>query len=294
MVIPKHALLAALLAVVSMSLVPVLIRSSDANEFTIGLVRLAIAVTLVSPYIWWRQTPNLSGKQWLGLLVVGLVFGTHWLLYFISIKWSSASIAAIAVSTYGIHLLLLQWLIKKQAIKPLEWVAVFLCFIGCILVAPSFTLSNQITLGLLIGIVSGFFYACLPLMHQNLMAIPTFTRAWGQFTFALLIFLPSIPWSNWELSTSDWWGLIVLGVVCTVIGHSLWVKSSSELPAIITSLIYYLYVPIAMVSSFVFLRESITLTMVAGAGCIIVANVFTAFMAWRRMVRQTAQLKVST
>ncbi len=294
MVIPKHALLAALLAVVSMSLVPVLIRSSDANEFTIGLVRLAIAVTLVSPYIWWRQTPNLSVKQWLGLLVVGLVFGTHWLLYFISIKWSSASIAAIAVSTYGIHLLLLQWLIKKQAIKPLEWVAVFLCFIGCILVAPSFTLSNQITLGLLIGIVSGFFYACLPLMHQNLMAIPTFTRAWGQFTFALLIFLPSIPWSNWELSTSDWWGLIVLGVVCTVIGHSLWVKSSSELPAIITSLIYYLYVPIAMVSSFVFLRESITLTMVAGAGCIIVANVFTAFMAWRRMVRQTAQLKVST
>ena len=287
MIVANRALFAALLAVVSMSWVPVLIRSTSANEFTIGLVRLMIAVAVVSPLLFFKQRPQLQPRQWLGLLLVGIVFGAHWLLYFISIKSSSAAIGAIAVSTYGIHLLLLQWFIKKQPIRPLEWLAVLLCFVGCLLVAPNFTLSDQVTLGLLVGVVSGFLYACLPLLHQRLLSVPTFTRAWGQFTFALLFFLPTIPWSNWQLAAGDWWSLAVLGVVCTVIGHSLWVKSSSELPAIVTSLIYYLYVPIAMVTSFLFLDETITLGMIAGAACIIVANVFTAVLSWRRVNRVT-------
>lgn len=285
-----RAMLAALAAVVSMSLVPVLIRSSAANEITIGIVRLSIAVVLVSVWVFWRRRPNLTLSQWRHLLIVGIVFGLHWLFYFTSIKWSSAAVAAIAVSTYGIHLMLLQWLVNKQVIRPLQWLAVVLCFVGCLLVAPEFTLADKATLGLLIGIVSGFFYACLPLLHQRLIAVPTFTRAWGQFLFAMLVFIPFLPWANWQLSTGDWWGLVVLGVVCTVIGHSLWVKSSSELPAIATSLIYYLYVPIAMTTSFVFLQETISPTMVLGASCIIVANVFTAVMAWQRSLK----LKQST
>jgi len=276
-------LAAALLAVLSMSMVPVLIRASHANEITIGIVRLTIAIILLTPVFFFRQLPCLSARQWFGLLTVGLVFGCHWLSYFVSIKWSSAAIAAIAVSTYGIHLLLLQWLVKGQRIRLLEWLAVFICFGGCILIAPNFSLSDKVTLGLLVGIGSGFLYACLPLLHQNLMAIPTFTRAWAQFLFAILIFIPFVGTANWRLSANDWWGLLVLGAVCTVIGHSLWVKSSSELPVIFTSLIYYLYVPIAMITSFIFLQELITPTMIAGAACIIVANIVTATLAWRRI-----------
>ncbi len=283
----KTAAIAALLAVLAMSLVPVLIRSSNANEFTIGIVRLLVAILVVSPIIFYRQFPRLKVNEWRGLVVVGLIFGAHWLLYFISIKWSSAAIAAIAVSTYGIHLLLLNWLFKKHTIRPLEWLAVFLCVGGCVLVAPKFSLSDKLTLGLLFGVVSGFFFACLPLLHQTILSVPTFTRAWGQFLFAGLVFLPFFGAANWDLSQQDWWGLLVLGVVCTVIGHSLWVKSSSELPPIFTSLIYYLYVPIAMVSSFVFLQESITVNMMLGAACIIAANSFTAILAWRRSAMLT-------
>lgn len=284
----SRALLAAFAAVLSMSLVPVLIRISSANESTIGVVRLCIAILLVSLWVAWKQklrlfAKQLSRKEWLGLVMVGVVFGLHWLLYFVSIKWSSAAVAAIAISTYGIHLLLLQWLVKKQTVRPLEWFAVVLCIAGCVLVAPNFSSNDKVTLGLLIGVVSGFLYACLPLLHQNLLHIPTAVRAWGQFLFASIIFLPLLPFANWNLSANDWWGLLVLGVVCTVIGHSLWVKSSSELPAIATSLMYYLYVPIAMTTSFLFLNETISTTMLLGAGCIISANVFVAVFSWYKL-----------
>lgn len=288
----NSAIITGLLAILTMSLVPVLIRSNHANEFTIGLVRLAIAVVLITPLVFLKNPPRLSRRQWGGLFMVGFIFGLHWLLYFVSIKWSSAAVGAIAVSTYGIHLLLLQWWVKKQPILPVQWLAVLLCFAGCILVAPSFSFSDKVTLGLLIGVVSGFLYACIPFLHQNLLAIPTLIRAWGQFLFSFLFFIPFIPWSNWDLAESDWWSLLVLGIVCTVIAHSLWVKSSSELPAIATSLIYYLYVPIAMVTSFIFLGEALSAGMIAGAACIIFANLLTAMLAWRR--RSTSVSKKGT
>jgi len=87
-------LIAALMAVLSMSLVPILIRSASANEVTIGIARLAIALVLLSPVIFFRQSLQLSVKAWLNLALVGIVFGAHWLSYFVSIKMASASMAA--------------------------------------------------------------------------------------------------------------------------------------------------------------------------------------------------------
>lgn len=281
-------IVAALLAVLSMSLVPILIRSTSANEVTIGIVRLAIAMAILSPVILFRQRSGerglreLSAGDWLRLLLVGLLFGIHWLLYFISIKWASASIAAVAVSTYGIHLLILNRFVKNHVVRLTDGLAVAACFAGCVLIAPDLDLQNRVTLGLLVGIASGFFYACLPFMHQSLMHVPTGTRAWGQFAFACLVFVPLFPLSDWTLTPGDWWRLLVLGVVCTVIGHTLWVKASSELPAVLTSVTYYLYVPIAMVSSFFLLNEQLTASMVLGAVLILGANITTALLTWQR------------
>lgn len=287
--ITPRLLITALLAVISMSLVPLLIRSTNANEITIGLVRLAIAITILSPVVLQQNIfRDLVRRDWLGLLVVGLVFGGHWLTYFVSIKMSSASIAALSISTYGIHLLILNWLVKGHSIRPVDWSAVLLCLVGVILIAPAFDLQNQVTLGMLVGIFSGFLYACLPLLHQRIIQVPTMSRAWGQFFFASLVFLPWSAYSNWDLTTGDWWRLVTLGLVCTVVGHTLWVKCSSELPPVITSVAYYLYVPIAMVGSFIFLGEEITPGMIVGAGFIISANLSIALLAWRRSRRLLA------
>ncbi len=276
-------ILTALLAVLSMSLVPILIRSTSANEFTIGIARIITAIVLLTPFVFFKkEKKSITFADWKSLAIVGAVFGAHWLTYFVSIKTANASVAALSLSTYGIHLLLLNWAFKKQQIRPIEWIAVAMCFLGCILIAPSLNLKDKMTIGMLIGIFSGFLYACLPLLHQKILHVPTMTRAWGQFLFAGIIFFPFIGKSDWNLSIDDWWYLLALGVVCTVIGHSLWVKVSSELPAVITGVVYYLYVPIAMITSFWLLNETITPIMIAGAICIVGANMMIAVMTWRR------------
>lgn len=284
--VTPRLLLTALLAVISMSIVPLLIRSTVADEVTIGLVRIGIALSVMSPLILVQGTlRGLSRHEWISMTLLGLVFGLHWLAYFTSIKMAGAAMGALSVSTYGIHLLMLNRIFKGVSIRPGEWLAVLVCFVGVVLIAPGFDMRDQVTLGMMIGIASGFLYACLPLLHQRIMQVPTFGRAWAQFAFAGLVFLPLVTTTHWELSAADWGYLLALGLVCTVGGHALWVKSSSELPPVVTSLVYYLYVPLAMISSFFLLDEEITLHMLMGASLIVFANVSIALLAWWRSRR---------
>lgn len=284
---------AAVFSVLSMSLVPLLVRTTQADEFVIGIVRIVVTLLFLTPIILRRPALRaLTRKQWALLVLIGVIFGVHWLTYFISIKYSGASISALALSTFGIHLLIMNWLFNRQRLQAGEWIAVLVCFIGCVCVAPSFDLTDQTTQGLLIGIFSGMVYATLPLIHQRLRSVPTLIRAWGQFTFASLIFVPLLPWAKWSLLTfDDWWRLVALGIICTLIGHSLWVKVSTELPAVMTSVIYYLYVPIAMVASFWLLDEPIDAPMIVGAILIIGGNVAAALMAWQRQRRFFGQIE---
>lgn len=262
-----------LLAVCTMSAAPVLIKSTSANEITIALARLLIATLCISPFVLYRKRlASLSRQQWLWMLLIGAVFAAHWLTYFVSIKLSTASIGALAISTFGVQYLFLAQLLNGERTSPVEWFAVVVCLAGCIIVVPEFNLRHEHAAGMLAGVVSGTLYAALPLLHQRAAAIDNTTRTWGQFAFALLCVLPLLPTSDWSLKASDYYQLALLGVVCTVIAHGLWVKVTTELPAIYPAVIYYLYVPLAMLSSAYFLNETMSGRKLLGAALILGAS----------------------
>ena len=281
--VPFRLLLLSILAVLCMSAVPVLVKSTSANEFTIAVARLIIAVAVMSPLVLWRKRLSaLSRAEWQALVLIGLVFIIHWLTYFLSIKLSTASIGALAVSTFGVQYLFLAWLFNGEQSGLVEWLAVLCCLVGCVVVVPEFTLESGVTQGMLVGVFAGTLYACLPLLHQRAKNIDTVTRAWGQFSFALLFLIPFLGYTDWQLTTNDYYKLLTLGILSTVIAHGLWVKVSTELPAVFTSLVYYLYVPMAMVSSAWFLDEEMTGRKVIGAILILGSSAWITFYRWRK------------
>lgn len=274
----------ALVSVFCMSLVPVLVRSTIANETTIGVVRLLIAAGGFTPLILvQRKHKPLSRRDWGFMLLIGLVFAIHWLTYFISIKLSSAALGAMAITTYGVQYVLLAWVFNGESIRPVEWLALGTCFSACLVAAPELDLDNSVTLGIAIGVVSATFYAALPLLHQRIQHVDATTRSWGQFSFALLAFACLWPYTDWHLQSGDWRNLVLLGVVCTLIAHSLWVKASTELPAVFSGLIYYLYIPLAMLQAVWFLGEEMTASKLVAMAMILGAGVtVTAFRWYRR------------
>lgn len=281
--ITKSAIFSAIVAVMLMASVPVIIKLISANELQIGIIRLLIGAVVLFFFLRLKQYRwRLSYHEWGVLLLLGCLFGLHWYTYFKGIKLSTPSIAAIGVGTFGIHLVIMSHLFLKQPIRSSDWLAIALALFGLYLVVPTFEWQSEYFQGLVYSVVSGMFYACLPIIHQKASQIPNNVRAWGQFSFALIPFLFFGHSMQWELLTAfDWKGLIYLGIIATLVAHSLWVKATTELPATVTSMIYYLYVPVAMLLSFWFFNESFDLQKIVGAGIIVLANLITIVVRWK-------------
>jgi drug/metabolite transporter (DMT)-like permease len=266
-------------SVLLMSIVPVLIKWIQVNPTTIGIVRLAVAFTgmLLFSFAFRKKViANKNDLKWLVLL--GAVFAIHWYSYFVSIKLATASLAAIGVATFGIHLLILSSLIKGEKIVTTDWLAIALSIGGILIASPSTQINPAELNGFLLAILSGFLYACLPLINQRIGHLATHTRAIGQFGFALVGFLILLPSADFEISSNDWLGLLVLGILSTLIAHTLWIKVTTELPSNLTAVIYYTYIPISMLLSMLFLAEVLTWQKIVGASMIITANILVVIL----------------
>jgi len=252
---------------------PVLIKKVTANAVTIGLVRLSIATLFMYLiFIGVKRLKALDKKDWKALALIGLVFGIHWISYFYAVKVSTPSIAILGLTCFGIYLILFGWIFQGKKPGVFEWLTVLMAVGGNLLIVPEFSLSNDITIGLLIGLGSGAFFAMLPILQQRNAHILSYTRAFGQYGFGLLFFGLFAFQADFELPTNDWYYLITLAIVCTVGAHTLWLRATTHLPNASSSLIYYISIPVAMLVSYLFLNEPMPLNKVLGACLIILAN----------------------
>jgi drug/metabolite transporter (DMT)-like permease len=273
-----NLILLSFLSIVLMSIVPVLIKAVNANEITIAIVRLAIGALGIVVLAKSKQQQLLRREHLPWLLLLGVVFSLHWFTYFKSLKMSTVSLGAIGVSTFGVHLLFLNRIFFKEKLKLVDFAAVLLALGGVVLVTPDSGISPEHFNGFALAMLSGFFYACLPIINRKANHLTTEQKAFGQFGFGLLLFAWFIPMGNWQLTSFDWFGLITLGVVCTLIAHTLWIKVSSELPNSLTATVYYFYVPIAMAFSYFLFDEVLTWQKVTGAALVICANVMVVLV----------------
>jgi drug/metabolite transporter (DMT)-like permease len=254
--------------------IAVVVKFVSANAITIGIARLAITVVILLPTLAiTRRLKGISSADIRQLAVMGVFFALHWLAFFFGIKIGSASIATVGLSTYGVHLVVLGWFFNRSKVTGIDLLVLALAVAGNILVIPEFSIHNEGVIGLGLGVLSGFFYAFLPILQQRNAHLPALTRALGQFVFGLVVFLLLWPLSNWDLSAHDWLGLLFLGIMCTLVSHTLWVRVTTMLSTKTTSVIYYLYIPVSLALSVVVLGEHVNFAMVVGAGLIIAANV---------------------
>jgi len=281
----------AAIALVLFACIPVVIRYISANPFTIGIVRLVIATTGIGLVMRDRAALRVLPPADLARLgFIGFCFAAHWLAYFFAIKASSAAIGTIGLSTYGIHLLILGAIFGNSRFGVVDALAVALALAGTTLTVPELSLKNDSTLGMLLGILSGFFYATLPILHQRWAHMSSPVRAFGQFAVALALFLFFLPMARWDLRAIDWAGLAFLGLGSTLVGHGLWVGVTTRLKPSTTSIIYYGNVPIAIALSVLVLGEPLT-PRIAGGAALIVGGSIIGLVAQTWRARRESRLQ---
>lgn len=210
------------------------------------------------------------------LLLLGVLQAGTMLSYFVSVKYTTVSIAVLLLYTAPIYVTLLSPLTLKEGITWHSLSALVLSLAGVILViqpsAVLYDIDSMYLIGLGCGLISGLLYACMILTSRYLKDHYTGTAqaAWA-IVITLTIFLPYSAAISWGVLLNNLYLLILLGLLPTAASLTLYFSGLAYVRAQNASIIALLEPISAVVFAFVILSQPITLTILAGGALILLS-----------------------
>jgi drug/metabolite transporter (DMT)-like permease len=233
-----------------------------------------------------KTTLSISFKN-SGLLYIlqGILLAVHWWSFFLSIQISSVAVGLVTFSTFPLFVTFLEPLFFKEKIVMKNIVLAGMVFIGIVFVIPEYNFSNNITKGAIFGIISGFTFALLALVNRkNTKTSNSIAIAFYQNLFAcIFLIVPAIMLNDTLPKLDDLPNLILLGVVCTAIAHTLFISSLSFIKAQTASVITGLEPVYGIILAFLILHETPGIRTLAGGLIIIGASIVASMQAWQKI-----------
>jgi drug/metabolite transporter (DMT)-like permease len=165
----------------------------------------------------------------------GAILALHWISFFAAIQIANVAIGLLGYAAFPVFVLVLErrFLVKEASYR--DGATALLATVGLAALVPDFSWSSSATRGLALGLVSGFTFAWLTVRNRRLVADqPAMRIALWQNAFAAAWLFPIVAIAD---SASKWPRpadvglLIVLGVACTALAHTLFIASMHRVSA---------------------------------------------------------------
>ena len=213
------------------------------------------------------------------VLISGVLMCLHWVLFFYSISLSTVAIAIVAVFTYPMQSIFLEYFITKRPIEKSYLYLSMFVIAGVYLLSPDFSLQNSQTLGLLIGLLSGGMLATRNIMSRNLIEkYSPNTIHVSQVLISGILLLPFAFSESYDQIKVNFIPLASLGIFTTAVGHLLLMKSLQHFSATEVGLLNGAQPVTAIVIAF-FLVKEVPSTQVFVGGVIILTSVL--YSGWQ-------------
>lgn len=229
----------------------------------------SIALTLLLPLA--GGGASARRFEW-KLLVSGALLASHWLAFFQAIQTASVAVALVGFASFPLFVLLAEAVLRQRRLRRSEWATAAVVSAGLLLVVPELSWANRIVQGLAWGTVSGLTFALLAVLNRELGArhrasvIALWQNAGAALcVLPLLAAAPGLPDARALLL------LVVLGVVCTALAHTLFVRSLRVVSAHTASVVAALEPVYGIVLAFVLLGETPSARTLGGAVLIVAA-----------------------
>ncbi|MDC1227305.1 DMT family transporter [Algibacter sp.] len=207
------------------------------------------------------------------ILLSALLLGTHWVTYFYALKLSNVAIGMLSLFTFPVITALLEPLFTKTKLNPIHILLALMVLLGIYILAPDLNFENTYIKGILIGVFSALCYALRNLILKRHIHKYDGTVLMMQQVLIVSIFLLPVMFKR-DISNiqSQLPYLIILGLVTTAIGHSLFINSLKHFSVSTASIIGSAQPIFGIIIAFIFLKEVPTLNTFLG-GSLIIATV---------------------
>jgi drug/metabolite transporter (DMT)-like permease len=215
-------------------------------------------------------------RSLVALAALGPLLAVHWTTFFLSVQASSVAVALITFATFPVFAALLEPPLFRERLRAADVLLALAALAGVVVLTPGFTLGDRATQGVLWGVASGLTFALLSLLNRKLVRHhASVTLALYQDAFAAVALLPFVLVERPSVTARHLLLLLVLGVLCTAVAHSLFIAGMHGVKARTAGMITCLEPVYGAVLAALFLGEVPTVRAAAG-GLIVLGVAFYA------------------
>ncbi|WP_146088850.1 DMT family transporter [Neolewinella xylanilytica] len=222
------------------------------------------------------QRAEMTGRDWLTIITLGVV-GYYLASYtdFLGLQYLSASMERVILFTYPTLVLILQRLVFGTRIRPVQWGATLLCYLGIVVAfaGSDFGIGTNFLRGAALVFLSGLLYSTYVIGSGRLA--PRIGNV--RFTSLALVTAAIAVICHVSVSSEPVLGLpkmvyayaVVMAIFCTVIPSYLVTEGIKRLGAGDAAIVGAIGPVATVLLEYYFLGEIMTVLQAAGAACIV-------------------------
>lgn len=215
----------------------------------------------------------------------GVLLAAHWIAYFISLQLSSVALAMLSMFVYPVITVVLEPFYLKKRFRPIQIPVALLALAGIYILMPAFDINNDNTLGVLMGLLSAFFYAA-----RNLLLKKHATTEDGlvvilhQLLVVVILTTPFLFFQQVSFTTlkTEWYYLLFLGIVTTAMGHTFFVKSLNYFSVSTVSILSNFTPVVGILLGIAFLNETPSGNILLGGSLILITAILEVWLSRRK------------
>jgi drug/metabolite transporter (DMT)-like permease len=223
------------------------------------------------------------------LLGVGGIIALHWVFFYGSIKYANVSIALVCFSAVGFFTALIDPLLTRSRVKPVELMLGLLVMLGIYLI---FHFDNQYRTGIILGVISSMLAALFTTFNKQLIlqhgtdTVTLYEMSGGWLTLTLLLpfYIRQTAPDHILPTFGDFLWLLFLSLLCTVLAFRLSLDALRKISPFTVNLSYNLEPVYGILLAFLVYAENKYLGpgFYAGFALILGTVLLQTWRTWKR------------
>lgn len=226
------------------------------------------------------QFVGIEKRKRFKFLISSLFLGGHWITYFLALKMSTVAIGMLSMFTFPVITALLEPFFSKEKFKPVHVILSLMILLGIYMLAPDLNFESTHTKGIIFGIISAIFYAIRNLILKD------YTQQYNgsmlmfyQASILTVALIPVLFMFDLTGIKSQFPYLLMLGIITTALGHTLFIKSLKLFSASTASIIGSVQPIFGIIIAFIIFNEIPNWNTAIGGGLILGTVLIESFLS---------------
>lgn len=273
------------IGVTAVSTSAVLVKLATAPAAVVAFYRLFFSALLIMPFFLWKCIPELktfTKKEWLYSGIAGVFLAFHFILWFESLEYTSVASSVVLVTLQPLFSFVGTYLFFKEKISIHAVVSAVIAIIGSVIISwGDFKVSGMALFGDILALIACAMVTAYLLFGQHVRKTHSLTAytfiVYGISAITLFIYCLFLDQALVGYPTSDWVYFLLLAIIPTLLGHSLFNWSLKWISTNVISVSILLEPVGAIILAYLLLGETVMFTQILGGSIIILGILLFAF-----------------